>query len=166
MGDGTHAVFAPDSGWEIFAAIIAFISSGIAHIPFPICPLPTSPDSIPISTFWSSYAFIHGWFRISLFGNTGPASMLVCISSPVLSKNPVLINTILSLASYIHCFRLIVVLLSSSMIPIFNVFFSKPNASSIRPNNSTVAATSSGPCILGLTIYMLFVLLFEYLDFP
>ena len=40
------------------------------------------------------------------------------------------------------------------MIPIFKVFAGKPSACSERSNNSTAKATSSGPCILGFTMYI------------
>ena len=83
----------------------------------------------------------------------GPPSIAVCISSPVLSRNPVLINTRRSLACLIHSFKFIVVLLSSSIIPIFIVLFGNPSIFSTAANNSIVKATSSGPCIFGFTIY-------------
>ena len=66
----------------------------------------------------------------------------------------------LSLAILIHSLRFIVVRLSSSMIPIFTVRGCKPSAISTAAKRSQVNLTSSGPCILGLTIYILLVLLF------
>ena len=87
--------------------------------------------------------------------------MLVCISSPVLSKKPVLIKIILSLAFSMQDFRLIVVRLSSSIIPTFTVFFSRLNNCSTASNKSHVKATSSEPCIFGLTIYILLFLEFD-----
>ena len=88
-----------------------------------------------------------------VLGTNGPANMEVWISSPVRSKKPVLMNTTRSLAERIHSFRLTVVRRSSSMMPIFIVKRGKPSASSIRPNNTSANATSSGPCILGLTMF-------------
>ena len=152
VGEGTHAVLAPALGWLIFDSIIWAISSGIAHIPLPIWDLPRIPVSRPISTFQFSYASIHRANLISPFGRKGPASMEVWISSPVRSKNPVLMKTTRSLAIRTHSFRLRVVRLSSSIIPNFRVFFGRPIAASTRANNSQVNSTSWGPCILGLTI--------------
>ncbi len=40
------------------------------------------------------------------------------------------------------------------MIPILSVFAGKPNNCSARSKSSTAKATSSGPCIFGLTIYI------------
>ena len=82
----------------------------------------------------------------------GPASIAVCISSPVLSKNPVFMNTVLSLAALMHSFRLTVVRLSSSIIPILRVFLFNSSASSTSEKILQANLTSSGPCILGLTM--------------
>ena len=92
---------------------------------------------------------------MSDFKTIGPASILVCISSPVLSKKPVFIKIILSLAIRMHSFRFTVVLLSSSMIPIFTLKGLIPNSFSTAANRSQANLTSLGPCILGLTIYTL-----------
>ena len=54
VGDGTQAQFAPDFGWPIFCSIIAAIASGMAHVPLPICAVPDSPHSRPMSTCCSS----------------------------------------------------------------------------------------------------------------
>ena len=84
----------------------------------------------------------------------GPASMEVWISSPVRSRNPVLIKMTRSEAARIHSLRLTVVRRSSSMMPIFivpGVMFSN---CSVRSKSSTQNATSSGPCIFGLTTYI------------
>ena len=81
-----------------------------------------------------------------------PACMPVWISSPVLSKNPVLIKATLDCAALIHSFRFILVRLSSSMMPILIVLFGKSNNFSISEKSSSVNLTSSGPCIFGLTI--------------
>ena len=48
--------------------------------------------------------------------------------------------------------------LSSSIIPTLIEYFSIPRISSTLPNRLFVKATSSGPCILGLTIYTELVL--------
>ena len=88
--------------------------------------------------------------------------MLVWISSPVLSKKPVLIKITLSLATSIHSFKLTVVLLSSSIIPTFADKWGMFRAFSTAANKSHVSWTSSGPCIFGFTIYMLPVLEFLY----
>ncbi len=82
----------------------------------------------------------------------GPASIEVWISSPVRSRKPVLMKTTRSFAARMHSLRLTVVRRSSSMMPIFSVFGAMPSAASTRLNSSTVKATSSGPCIFGLTI--------------
>ena len=152
VGDGTHAVLAPDSGCPILVSTISRISSGIVHIPFPICPRPLKPVSTPTSTFQSSYAASQGCARMSAFGCIGPASMLVWISSPVRSRKPVLMNTTRSLASRIAAFRFTVVRRSSSMMPILIVLRSRPSAASTRSNRLIVAATSSGPCSFGFTM--------------
>ena len=88
--------------------------------------------------------------------------MLVWISSPVRSKKPVLMNTTRSFAARIHSFKLTEVRRSSSIMPTLIVKRSRPRASSIRPNNSLVNATSSGPCILGFTMLMLLAVEFWY----
>ncbi|COZ72223.1 Uncharacterised protein [Mycobacterium tuberculosis] len=82
----------------------------------------------------------------------GPASIEVWISSPVRSRNPVLMNTTRSAAALMHALRLTVVRRSSSMMPIFMVFCGNPSTSSTRLNSSQVNATSAGPCIFGLTM--------------
>ena len=82
----------------------------------------------------------------------GPASIEVWISSPVRSRNPVLMNTTRSAAALMHAFRLTVVRRSSSMMPTFSVACGNPRTSSTRLNSSVVNATSSGPCIFGLTM--------------
>ena len=89
---------------------------------------------------------------ISPLRKKGPASIDVCISSPVLSKNPVLIKATLDFAARIHSFKLALVLLSSSIIPNFTVLSGNDNIFSTYENISSVKATSSGPCIFGLTI--------------
>ena len=78
--------------------------------------------------------------------------MPVWISSPVLSKNPVLIKATLDCAALIHSFRFMLVRLSSSIIPILIVLFGNSNKSSMCEKRSSVNFTSSGPCIFGLTI--------------
>lgn len=60
-------------------------------------------------------------------------------------------------AARMHSFRFTVVRRSSSMMPVFKVLRDTPGASSAMRNNSTVKATSSGPCCLGLTMYTRFV---------
>ena len=101
LGDGTQAVLAPALGWAAFTASISAISSGFGHMPLPICALPRKPVAKPTSTLESS-----GLIQVALiFAKTGPACILVWISSPVRSKKPVLINTIRSLASATHAFN-------------------------------------------------------------
>jgi len=48
--------------------------------------------------------------------------------------------------------RLTVVRRSSSMMPTFMVSAGSDSIRSTSPNSSQVSATSSGPCIFGLTI--------------
>jgi len=60
----------------------------------------------------------------------------------------------ISLAFLTHSNKFKEVLLSSSIIPSFNVFGLSPKAYSTLANKSTVSCTSKGPCILGLIIYM------------
>ena len=79
--------------------------------------------------------------------------MAVCISSPVRSRNPVLINATRAGASWIHALRLTLVRRSSSMMPSLTVFAGKPRMASTRPKSSLAKATSAGPCILGFTMY-------------
>ena len=59
-----------------------------------------------------------------------------------------------SRAAEIQFFRLALVRFSSSMMPILMLFFGSLSSSSERVNNSTAKATSSEPCIFGLTIYI------------
>ncbi|MNY15998.1 hypothetical protein D3C86_1492390 [compost metagenome] len=84
----------------------------------------------------------------------GPASIEVWISSPVRSRKPVLMKTTRSFAARMLSLRLIVVRRSSSMIPIFMVFGAMPTSFSTRLKISLAKATSSGPCIFGLTTYI------------
>ena len=65
--------------------------------------------------------------------------------------NSVLMKITRSFAARIHSLRFKVVRRSSSIIPIFTVPLSIPKASSIRSNNSTDKAISSGPCCFGFT---------------
>ena len=67
---------------------------------------------------------------------------------------PVLMKMVRSFACAIQFLRFTDVRRSSSIIPIFKVFGGKPITCSARSNNSTAKATSSGPCIFGLTIYI------------
>ena len=87
--------------------------------------------------------------------------MDVCISSPVLSRKPVLMKKTLLFNVLMHSFKLTEVRLSSSIIPHLIVFFSSFRTSSTRLNILSVKAVSSGPCILGLTIYIE-----PFLEFP
>ena len=121
-------------------------------MPLPICARPCRPVSRPVSTFQSSYAPIQVCCFICVLATKGPASIDVCSSSPVRSRKPVLMNTTRSEAARIHSLRLTVVRRSSSIIPTFMVLRGKLSASSTRPNSSVVNATSSGPCIFGLTM--------------
>ena len=92
-------------------------------------------------------------FLISFLRIMAPASIEVWISSPVRSRNPVLMNTTRSLAAAMQAARLALVRRSSSMIPIFSVACGRPRNCSTRVNISQAKAISSGPCILGFTIY-------------
>ena len=83
----------------------------------------------------------------------GPACIAVCISSPVRSKKPVLMNATLARASLMQAFRLALVRRSSSMMPSLTVLAGKPKSASTRLKSSLAKATSAGPCIFGLTIY-------------
>ena len=76
------------------------------------------------------------------------------------------IKITLCLAISIHSFKFTVVLLSSSIIPSFTVFSGKLKILSTSENKSQVNFTSSGPCILGFTIYILFVFEFLYTPLP
>ena len=78
--------------------------------------------------------------------------MAVCISSPVRSRKPVLMKKTRSFAARTHSFRFTVVRRSSSMIPILIVWRSSPRTSSTCARVRSQKATSSGPCILGLTM--------------
>ena len=89
---------------------------------------------------------------ISAFGITGPAAIAVWISSPVRSRKPVLMKTTRSRAARMLSLRFSVVRRSSSMIPTLSVFRRMPSAASTRAKSSTAKATSSGPCIFGLTM--------------
>ncbi|MNT61053.1 hypothetical protein D3C72_1986690 [compost metagenome] len=95
-----------------------------------------------------------------------PASMEVWISSPVRSRKPVLMNTTRSLAALMQALRLMVVRRSSSMMPTFRVLRGRPSTSSTRPKISVAKATSSGPCIFGLTMYIEPVRVFLRLVLP
>ena len=78
----------------------------------------------------------------------------VWISSPVRSRNPVLMKATRDRAARMHSARFTVVRRSSSMMPIFTVLGASPSTASTRVKTSFVNATSSGPCILGLTTYI------------
>ena len=62
-------------------------------------------------------------------------------------------NTTRSFAAAMQAPRLALVRRSSSMMPILSEVGATPNIRSTRANSSTANATSSGPCILGFTIY-------------
>ena len=62
-------------------------------------------------------------------------------------------NTTRSLAAWMQALRLTVVRRSSSMMPTLRVLRARPSTSSTRLNSSLAKATSSGPCIFGLTMY-------------
>ena len=53
----------------------------------------------------------------------------------------------------IHSFKFADVLLSSSIIPILHVYLGKFRTSSTLEKIKSVNAVSSGPCILGFTMY-------------
>ncbi|CFO24324.1 Uncharacterised protein [Bordetella pertussis] len=89
---------------------------------------------------------------ISPLRSIGPASMPVCISSPVRSRNPVLMKATRAAAAAMQAFRLTLVRRSSSMMPILMVWRGSLSRSSTRSNNSLAKAASAGPCILGLTM--------------
>mmetsp|Transcript_22541 Transcript_22541/g.57465 ORF Transcript_22541/g.57465 Transcript_22541/m.57465 type:complete len:263 (+) Transcript_22541:673-1461(+) len=165
-GEGTQAVLAPAMGSEILASSIAFMLSGLAHMPLPICPLPWNPEKRPTSTLESSYALIHGSFFMSALRTTGPAWKQVWISSPVRSRKPVLMKKTRALASLMHSRRLTLVRLSSSMIPILIVLRRRPKNSSAMPKRRLVSATSSGPCCFGFTMYKEPVRLFMWCPVP
>ena len=80
-----------------------------------------------------------------------PASIEVWISSPVRSRKPVLMKATRSRAARMHSLRLTLVRRSSSMIPSFTVYLGSPSTASTRVKVSSAKATSSGPCIFGLT---------------
>ncbi len=61
-------------------------------------------------------------------------------------------NTMRFDAFWMQALRLTVVRRSSSMMPTFMVFSGSDSIFSTRPNSSQVSATSSGPCIFGLTM--------------
>lgn len=137
MGEGTQAQLAPALGCPIFSSSIFPSRSGIAHMPFPICAFPVNPHARPMSTLRFSYAVIQGCAFMFFLRTNGPAcaeerrddelelcseeeafciprlrtSMLVWISSPVLSKNPVLMNATLDEAAAMQALRLVEVLL-------------------------------------------------------
>ena len=89
---------------------------------------------------------------MSFLRTTGPATKSVWISSPVRSRKPVLTKITRSCGAAMQASRVSDVRFSSSMIPILSVVGSSPSASSTAANSSTVSATSSGPCCLGLTM--------------
>ncbi len=82
----------------------------------------------------------------------GPACMALCISSPVRSRKPVLMNATRLAAAPMQALRLTLVRRSSSMMPSLTVSAGRPSTCSTRPNSSLANATSAGPCILGLTM--------------
>ena len=82
----------------------------------------------------------------------GPASIAVCISSPVRSRKPVLMKATRLEAAAMQAARFTLVRRSSSMMPSFTVLPSRPSNCSTRPKSSLAKATSAGPCILGLTM--------------
>mmetsp|Transcript_31676 Transcript_31676/g.73237 ORF Transcript_31676/g.73237 Transcript_31676/m.73237 type:complete len:206 (-) Transcript_31676:705-1322(-) len=130
--------------------------SGAAHMPLPIWPRPGASCMLrPTETLLFSYAVSQVLPLIWALGTTAPASIDVWISSPVRSRKPVLMKQTRSLACSMHAPRLAEVRLSSSIMPILRVCRGSPSSSSTRSKSATFMATSSGPCILGLTIKML-----------
>ena len=93
----------------------------MAHMPLPTCALPGKPHARPISTFDNSYDVIQACVFMSALRTIAPASIEVWISSPVRSRNPVLMNATRDFAARMHSFRLTVVRRSSSMMPSFTV---------------------------------------------
>ena len=91
---------------------------------------------------------------MSFLRTTGPACMEVWISSPVRSRKPVLMKATRSRAAWMQALRFTEVRRSSSMMPTLMVSLGRPRTSSTRVNSSTAKATSSGPCIFGLTTYI------------
>ena len=63
-----------------------------------------------------------------------------------------------------HARRLAEVRRSSSMIPIFTLFSGRPVSASIWLNTEQAKATSSGPCSFGLTMYILPVREFLFVE--
>ena len=61
-------------------------------------------------------------------------------------------NTTRLRAAWMQALRLAEVRRSSSMIPIFSVFAGSVSSRSVRAKIVSAKATSSGPCIFGLTI--------------
>ena len=88
---------------------------------------------------------------MSFLRTMAPAAIEVWISSPVRSRKPVLMNASRSRAAKMQAFRLAEVRRSSSMIPSFTVQRGRPSIASTAANSASVSATSSGPCIFGLT---------------
>mmetsp|Transcript_10634 Transcript_10634/g.30111 ORF Transcript_10634/g.30111 Transcript_10634/m.30111 type:complete len:239 (-) Transcript_10634:972-1688(-) len=149
-------------GCPIFCASIALMLSGSAHMPLPICPQRCRPVVSPIQTFRFSYAGMNADFLMVSLGMMTPLVKLVCISSPVLSRNPVLMKKILSFTARMHSFRFALVRRSSSIIPTLMHLWGRPASSSHLPNVRFTKSTSAGPCIFGFTMYMLPVLLLPW----
>mmetsp|Transcript_14485 Transcript_14485/g.37517 ORF Transcript_14485/g.37517 Transcript_14485/m.37517 type:complete len:297 (-) Transcript_14485:944-1834(-) len=122
-------------------------------MPLPICPRPTRPAARPVATFASSYAGYQAVSLSSALGGIGPASIDVWISSPVRSRNPVLMKTSRWRAALTISGRLALALRSSSITPSLTVCSGSPTSASTRANSSSTSATSAGECILGLTTY-------------
>jgi hypothetical protein len=121
-------------------------------LPLPICARPDDPQARPICTLRSSYAVNQTEFFMSPLRSIGPARIEVCISSPVRSRNPVLMNTMRLRTAAMHAARFADVRRSSSITPTLSVYVGSPSNVSTAPNKSSVKATSSGPCIFGLTM--------------
>ena len=126
--------------------------SGAGHMPLPICARPRRPQSKPANTLRRSYAPNHLAIFILPLRTMAPPYIPVCISSPVRSKNPVLIKATRAPAAAIAALILTLMRRSSSMIPNLTVFSGRPSNFSTRAKSSLANATSSALCIFGLTM--------------
>ena len=80
----------------------------------------------------------------------GPASIAVCISSPVRSRKPVLMNATRLEAAAMQAFRLTLVRRSSSMMPSLTVLSGRPSSCSTRAEQLAGEGHLGRPVHLGL----------------
>ena len=140
-------------GGAIFCSSMSAIRSGMAHMPLPICAWPRRPQARPTATLCvlvgrDPRAGLH----VALADHRAGLHRGVDLVAGAVEEAGVDEDDAVAAASAMQALRLTVVRRSSSMMPTLTVLARQAEQSSTRPNSSSVNATSSGPCIFGLTM--------------